>query len=82
MSLSNEIHNCCPFCGGDGFTVHSYMGEAEQEQCQFCYERAYPLAGKVKELEARIRELEAEVRRWKLSNADLSDELHGYKFPK
>ena len=63
MSLSNEIHDCCPFCGGVGFTVYSYRGEPEQEQCQFCYERAYPLADKVKELEAALDKLRDVVRK-------------------
>jgi hypothetical protein len=51
MSVSEEIHNCCPFCGGQGFTVFSNNGEPEQEQCQFCYDVAYPLAEKVAKLE-------------------------------
>lgn len=27
----------CPNCDNCGFTVHSYRGEAKQEQCQWCY---------------------------------------------
>ena len=72
MSLSDEVRKCCPFCGGDGFTVRSFHGEAEQEQCQFCYEYAYPLADRVKELE---QELEAALNGHAVTNSLLTTTL-------
>ena len=59
--LTESIRNLCPNCGGLGFTVYSYNGNPEQEQCQYCYEMTYPISDKVAELEAENEKLKQQL---------------------